>query len=146
MKIDIPCDEEGFVILQCRLCGEYFKLLATDINDESHINIWCPYCGLNGESFVSEEVANIALKMAMNEMNNIIFDSFKDLEKSTRNNKCLKFKAGKKPNLENISPIKVGIDNLEKKHYKCCGAIAKIKLLSIECGSYCPICGGIDYE
>ena len=100
MEISIPCDEDGFVELQCHLCGEHFKLLAKDINDESNIDIWCPYCGLNG----------------------------------------------KKPKEEIISPIKSKIDNLEIKHYKCCGVVAKINPLSIETGSYCPLCGGIDYE
>lgn len=28
MKIEIkaPCDQDGFALLQCHLCGEYFKL------------------------------------------------------------------------------------------------------------------------
>ena len=73
MEISIPCDEDGFVELQCHLCGEHFKLLAKDINDESNIDIWCPYCGLNGQSYAPEDVKNIALKMAINEMNNMIF-------------------------------------------------------------------------
>ena len=45
-----------------------------------------------------------------------------------------------------ILGIKPEVDNLEIKHYKCCGTTAKIKPLTIETGSYCPICGGIDYE
>ena len=146
MEISIPCDEDGFVELQCHLCGEHFKLLAKDINDESNIDIWCPYCGLNGQSYAPEDVENIALKMAINEMNNMIFDSFKDIEKSMKKNKYVRFKAGKKPKEEIISPIKSKIDNLEIKHYKCCGVVAKINPLSIETGSYCPLCGGIDYE
>ena len=121
MEINIPCDEEGFVELQCHLCGEHFKLLVQDINDESNIDIWCPYCGLN-------------------EKNNMIFDSLKKMEKSIKKNKCVK------PKEEIISPIKSKIDNLEIKHYKCCGTVAKINPLSIETGSYCPLCGGIDYE
>ena len=48
-EISVKSDEDGFISLQCRLCGEFFKLLANDLNDEANINIWCPYCGLNGK-------------------------------------------------------------------------------------------------
>lgn len=146
MEIEIPVDENGFVLLQCHLCGEYFKLTAKDIKDESNINIWCPYCGLNGKSYFSEEVLDIALKKAKNAMDEMIYNAFKDIEKKMKHNKFINFKAGKKPTQEVISPIKVKIDKLEQKKYKCCNKVAKIKPLSIECGSYCPICGGIDYE
>ena len=106
MEINMPCDEEGFVDLQCHLCGEHFKLLAQNINDESNIDIWCPYCGLNGQIYASKDVEDVALKMAVNEMNNLIFNAFKDIEKSIKHNKNVKFKAGKKPKDEVINTIK----------------------------------------
>lgn len=146
MEISVPCDEEGYVDLQCHLCGEHFKLLVQDINDESNIDIWCPYCGLNGQIYASEDVEDVALRMAVNEMNSMIFNAFKDMEKSMKHNKYVKFTAGKKPKDEELNTIKSKVDNLEIKHYKCCGTTAKIKPLAIETGSYCPICGGIDYE
>ena len=35
---------------------------------------------------------------------------------------------------------------LELQNYTCCGSVAKIHPISKRCGSYCPICGVIDYE
>lgn len=143
--ITIPSDEEGFVLLQCHLCGEYFKLLASDVNDESIINVWCPYCGLNGKQYAPKEVIEIGLKIAENEINEMIYNAFKKMEKQTKND-LVQFKCNKKPNEQVIHPIKARINKLEIHQYKCCNSKAKIKPLSKMCGSYCPICGGIDYE
>lgn len=145
-EISIPTDKDGFVLLQCSLCGEFFKLPASDINNESTINIWCPYCGLNGKNYYTQEVIDIGMKMAKNEIQKMLYDSFKDLERKTKNNKFMTFKSGSKPKNEEIIPIKPGIENLEIKEYKCCHTKAKIKPINNMCGSYCPLCGGIEYE
>ena len=31
MEITIPADNEGFVLFQCPLCGEFFKVNPTDV-------------------------------------------------------------------------------------------------------------------
>ena len=145
-EISIKSDEDGFILLQCSLCGEFFKLLASDLNDDSNINIWCPYCGLNGKKYYTQEVLDIGLKIAQNEANKILYKSFKDFERQTRNNKFMTFKCGKKPQDEVITPIKPKIENLEIKKFKCCRAKAKIRPISLENGSYCPLCGGADFD
>ena len=86
-EISVKSDEDGFILLQCSLCGEFFKLLANDLNDEANINIWCPYCGLNGKKYFTEEVLDTGLKIAKNEVNDIIYQTFKDFERKTKNNK-----------------------------------------------------------
>lgn len=144
--ITITGDEDGFILLQCHFCGEYFKLLVADIKDESNINIWCPYCGLNSRQYATEEVIETGMKIAKNEINELIYNAFKDLEKQTRNNKILKVKYNNKISKEEISAIKVKIENLEKKSYNCCNTVAKIRPISVMCGSYCPKCGGMNYE
>lgn len=142
LSIKLPIDEEGFVLLQCNLCGEYFKMKAEDLEAEENINIWCPYCGLKSDNYIPEEVKEMAIKKAINQMNNIIYNSFKDLERNTRNNRSCRIKSGKKPREEEIHPIKVKINKLEDKEYKCCKKKVKVKPLLIETGSYCPFCRG----
>ena len=146
MEIEIPADADGFILLQCNLCGEFFKLKVNDINDESTINIWCPYCGLNGKEYYTEEVIDISLKIAKIESNRIIYNALKEFERKTKSNKFLTFKCGKEPDKEVITPIKSRIDNLETFKYKCCNSRAKIKPISITTGSYCPLCGGANFE
>lgn len=143
--IAIPSDEDGFVLLQCHICGEYFKVLAKDVNDDGNINIWCPYCGLNGKQYAPKEAIDIGLKIAQNEINELLYKTFKDLEKRTKNG-IVQFKSGKKPQEEIITPIKVRINNLELIQYRCCKSVAKLYPISKMCGSYCPLCGGINYE
>lgn len=144
-NLTIPCDEEGFVLLQCHICGNHFKLLGKQINKDNIINIWCPYCGLNRKKYVPKEVIDIAVKIFENELNEIIYNNFKKIEKETKNS-LIQFKCNTKPVLKEVSPIKKRIDKLELKNYKCCGSVAKIHPISKMCGSYCPICGVIDYE
>lgn len=146
MKIKIPCDDDGMVMLECSLCGEEFKVMASDYNDESTLNIWCPYCGLIAISHVTDDVKEKCIKIATNEVNKLLLNAFKDLEKQTKSNKFIKIKNNFKPKDEVINPIKIKTTNLEIKKYKCCDISAKIKPLVIECGSYCPICVGIDFE
>lgn len=55
-EISIKSDNDGFILLQCSLCGEFFKLLASDLNDDSTLNIWCPYCGLNGKNIILKKL------------------------------------------------------------------------------------------
>ena len=33
-QISVPTDEEGFVLLECPLCGELFKLNPSDYQDD----------------------------------------------------------------------------------------------------------------
>ena len=146
MDISIKSDKDGFILLQCNLCGEFFKLLAKDLNDEATLNIWCPYCGLNGKKYFTQEVIDISLKIAKNEAEKVIYESFKEFERKTKNNKLFSFKCGGKPDKEVITQIKPKIENLEIKKYKCCNSKAKIKSLTIEVGSYCPLCGGANFE
>lgn len=145
-EISIKSDKDGFILLQCGLCGEFFKLLASDLNDDSTLNVWCPYCGLNGKKYYTEEVLDISMKIAKNEANKLIYNSFKELERKTRNNKFMTFKCGKEPDKEVITPIKPRIENMEIMEYECCKSKAKIRPVSIVIGSYCPLCGGANFE
>ena len=48
-EIAIPADNDGFALLQCNLCGEFFKLKPSDVQSDEVLNIWCPVCGLISE-------------------------------------------------------------------------------------------------
>ena len=34
MEISIPTDQEGYVLLKCSICGEFFKLTPEDMMDD----------------------------------------------------------------------------------------------------------------
>lgn len=146
MTISIPTDDEGYVLLQCEHCGTYFKITPSDAEDDGILHIFCPSCGLTSESYLTEDVVELAIRMAKNKFNDIIYDAFKDLERHNRKNSMVEFKAGKHPEHEPEDPIRSGIEALEIATFPCCGGTAKIKPLLKMTGAYCPLCGVKNYE
>ena len=65
-EIAIPADNDGFALLQCNLCGEFFKLKPSDVQSDEVLNIWCPVCGLISDGYFTQDVIDLALKMATN--------------------------------------------------------------------------------
>ncbi len=145
-SISIPPDDDGYVLFQCEHCGEFFKVTASDCEDDEVLNIYCPACGLISDNYFTDDVIELAMIMAHNATNNMIHDIFKDLERHNSSGNFVKFKAGKKPKDEYESPIRSIIDNLEIKDYPCCSRSAKIKPLVKMSVSYCPFCGVICFE
>lgn len=143
-QIEIPVDNEGFALLQCNLCGEFFKLKPIDVQSDEVLNIWCPVCGLISDSYLTQDVIDLALKMATNIANDLLFDSLKDMQMNF-NGGFISMKISKKSDKEIESPILSGIEALEIQKYKCCKKHAKIKPLVKMFGSYCPYCG-VEYD
>ena len=139
-EIASPADNDGFALLQCNLCGEFFKLKPSDVQSDEVLNIWCPVCGLISDGYFTQDVIDLALKMATNIANDLLFDSLKDMQKRF-NSGFISMKISKKPDREIESPIVSGIEALEIQKYKCCKKQAKIKPLVKIFGSYCPYCG-----
>lgn len=140
MEISIPTDNDGFVLLQCPFCGEFFKLRPNEMETEDVIEIWCPCCGLKSENHLTDDVIELALKMGKNVAMDMIFDELKKWERNFKGS-GISFKADKKPSRESENPIVAGIEALEVEKYRCCKKEAKIKPLIKMCGSYCPYCG-----
>lgn len=139
-SISIPSDSEGFVIQQCSLCGEFFKMTPSDIENESQLQIWCPSCGLNPDSLITDEVTDLAMKMANNHVADLVNDFSKNLSKKF-NSRSIKFKNGSKLKKEANDPLFSKVENLELHTYDCCHKAAKISpSLKME-GGYCPFCG-----
>ena len=140
LEIKIPTDSDGFVLLQCPLCGEFFKLAACDVEAEDVFEIWCPNCGLKSESYVTDEIRDLALRMCTNKVEDMLFQHLKALEQRTRG-KHVSFKTGRKPAAEYEPPIIPGIDELEIENYACCNRQVKISPSVKIIGGYCPFCG-----
>lgn len=137
-NIPIPTDLDGFVIFQCSLCSEFFKITPSDFEDESQIHIWCPHCGLISDDLLTDEVKELAMRLAQNHMSDLINDFGKNLSKSFKN---IKTKTGSKIKKEATDPLISKLDNMEIQTYLCCDKEAKISPnLKME-GGYCPFCG-----
>ncbi len=40
MEISVPTDNDGFVLLRCSLCGEFFKMKPSEMEADDVIEIW----------------------------------------------------------------------------------------------------------
>lgn len=143
IKISIPADVEGFVLLQCPLCGHLFKLLAGDV--ERANEIYCPSCGMKSNSYVTNEVIELAQTKLRNYVEEELYSAFKQMERNTRG-KMISFKAGKKPKPEVENPIRNKIEAMEIASFECCNKTCKTKPILLMTGCYCPFCGEKNYE
>lgn len=146
ITISIPTDDEGYILLRCEHCGTFFKATPSDIEDDGVLHIFCPSCGLISDSYVTEDVIELARRIVENKVNDMIYDAFKDLERHNKRNSVVKFNAGKRPKHETEDPSRSGIDALEIASFPCCSRTAKIKPLLKMTGAYCPFCGVKNYE
>lgn len=140
IDISIPSDDDGFVLLQCPKCGEYFKLPPSDIESDEVVDIHCPLCGLISESFLTNDVIELAKAKAVNVALGEFYKEMKKIERQTRNS-MFSIKMDKYEEDEEI-PIKSTIDSMEIVNFECCNRKAKIRHLVNYCGCYCPYCGG----
>jgi len=145
MTISIPTDDEGYVLLKCEHCGTFFKGTPSDIQDDGVLHIFCPSCGLVSDSYITDDVLELAMNMTTNIVNDMIYDMFKDLERHSKKS-ALQFKAGRRPPRESEDPIRSGIEALEICTFPCCARTATIKPMLKMMGAYCPFCGVKNYE
>ncbi len=140
MHINIPADVDGFILMQCPLCNEHFKLRPSDIEADDTSKIFCPFCGIVSENYFTQDVIDLALSMVKNEAMKQIHNELKKIERTTKNN-MVSLKAGRKPKPEYEKPIVSIADSLVVLKYDCCKKDAKVVPLTKMCGSYCPYCG-----
>lgn len=145
LEISIPADDDGYVLLKCEHCGNYFKTTPSDIEDDGILEIFCPSCGLVSESYVTEDVLELAQTMIENVAMDMIYDTFKQMEQKFKNGP-ITFNAGKRSRHKTETPIHSGIDSLEVATFPCCKRKAKVKPLLKMTGCYCPFCGVKNYE
>lgn len=145
MTIPIPTDDDGYVLLECPVCGTYFKVTPDDLQDDGVLEVFCPSCGLVSDSYLTEDVLELAITMAQNIAMDMIHNEFKKMEHQFRRGPVT-VKAGKKPKHELENPIHSGIEALEIASFPCCLRTAKVKPLLKMTGCYCPFCGVKNYE
>lgn len=144
IRIPIPTDDDGYVLLKCEHCGNFFKVMPSDAQDDRILYVYCPSCGLTSESYVTDDVLELVENMTENIANDLFYEAVKKLEQS--NSKNFKVKAGKRPAHKNENPLHSGVEALETSTFLCCNRIAKIKPLLKMTGAYCPFCGVKNYE
>jgi len=144
-EISIPSDNDGYCLMQCPTCGEYFKVKPDDYEDDGVLEMRCPACGLAGENYFTADVIDLAMAIAENHAMDFLYKELKKMEREFRGG-FVTFKAGKKPKPEPENPIRAGIEAMNTTYFACCNRSIKIKSLLQITGCYCPFCGVKNYE
>ncbi|MCK1997510.1 hypothetical protein MPH47_09800 [Psychrobacillus psychrodurans] len=141
IPFSIPLDDDGYLTLQCPFCVKQFKLTGEDVEDDSVYELFCPYCGLVTEpsEFLSDEVKEKAMRLAENQLYDLLNGFMGDMKKTFRNSKSVKVKTGSKFKMNDPKTI-IESDSMERYHLSCCER--EIKAFLIDDTLYCPFCGG----
>lgn len=143
--IEIPTDDDGYVLLQCSHCGTFFKATPSDVKADSVLEVFCPSCGLTSDNYITDDVLELAIAMVQNNAMDLMYNEFKKME-SQFTKGPVTFKAGRKPEHEPENSIRSGIEALVTATFPCCNRTAKIKPMLKMTGCYCPFCGVKNFE
>lgn len=141
-EINTHGDSDDFMTFQCPYCNNTFKLDAGECQEDDVIELFCPYCGLVDEpnSFLNDEIIQLAMDKAENYMIDLINDFSKDIERIFKGNSCVKVKTDKICNKAEKEVFEVDTEDVEVK-LGCCERHVKVKLSAKESGIICPYCG-----
>lgn len=139
-KISIPTDSMGFYTLECPHCKERFKAQAGDIEAEDTLELFCPSCGLVGDSssFIPKDIIEHAQTIALNYMQQEMFKSFKKTRRKMKGSP-VSFRV-KKPK-EEAPKLLTEDEDLEQVELHCCNKAIKVNMDHKLSNVYCPFCG-----
>lgn len=138
--VEIPCDDEGYVLLQCPQCGELFKLRPSDYESDDVAEICCPACGIASDNYITDNVLELAMVIAKNQAFSMLHKEMKELERKTKG-KPVSFKVGKSPKPDDEPVLRPSIDALAITTCKHCGRQSKVSRLLSMSMFICPLCG-----
>jgi len=138
--VEIPCDEEGFVLLQCPQCGELFEVRPSDYVSDDVAEVCCPACGIASDSYVTDDVLELAKVIAKNQAYSMLHEEIEELERKTKG-KAISFKAERPPKPDEEPVLQPSIDALTITTCRHCGKQAKVSRLLSMSMFVCPLCG-----
>lgn len=143
IKFNILLDEEGFTSFQCPHCQEIFKLIGDEVEEVGVFKIFCPKCGLASHlnNYFTDEEVEHANAIAENIFADMINGFVKDLDKSFKRNKDVKFIPGDKMRNKHAKSLYEKDDDFDKLTLLCCNKEVKVKKSGSLGHVYCPYCG-----
>lgn len=141
LTISIPTDEDGFALMQCHHCGGYFKVDADDYQADDVYELWCPNCGLIGETCLPDEVIELAKAMVLNRFMGQLDDMLKQVGRSSSRSPFLSFTITSNTTREREGNLMPAVDTYESVTCKLCRRITKVKPLNAYTGPFCAFCG-----
>ncbi len=139
-ELSIPTDTDGYVLMQCPLCCEMFKLHPHDVEDDAVFDIRCPCCGIVSDNYITDDVAELAVAKAGNIFLDEMHKEMKKLERETRGG-VIQFVVGKKPKHEFEKRLMPTIEAMSETVCEECGKSMKLTHALLFTAYCCPYCG-----
>lgn len=142
--IEIPSDSDGYTLLQCPLCNEFFKVKPEDYESDELLKLCCPNCGIPSDDFLTDEVLEVAQHMVENMARDLIEKKMKEVLSGMKK-AGFKVTSSGSSTRYSVDPINPSIENMEITDFSCCNKQAKIRPILRFSSHYCPFCGGNYY-
>lgn len=138
--LQIPADDDGYIPMECPLCGERFGLKPDDLEDDAVLEIACPHCGIVSDNYFTQEVIDLAMAKAANIAMGQLYNEMAKLEKKTKGG-AIEIKASKKSQGEPEPMLTPDVNALVQVQCESCGRAAKVTPLLALSVFVCPCCG-----
>lgn len=141
LSISIPLDDEGFLLMQCPSCGDYFKVRSEDYESDDVEELWCPICGLRNDSFWPNEVIELAKAKALNQFLGDFEKEIANIGRSSSRQSLIKLSVTSCFEHKREGEILPAVDAYEAVRCNFCGRSEKIRPLTKYVGAFCAFCG-----
>lgn len=140
LRVTIPADEDGCILLRCPHCSELFKATADSCEDDSVLDFHCPLCGLTADNFLTQDVIDLALAKTANAVMPKLEKQLKRELAKTRND-LVSFDVKMDYDEEPETPIQQTVEALQKVTCKDCKRMSKVSPALAMSSYTCPYCG-----
>ena len=141
MSISIPLDEDGYLLLQCPRCGEFFKVLSEDYEAEDIEDLWCPMCGIKSDSFWPDEVIELAKAKVLNQVLGDFSSELAKIGRTTSRQSLIQMTVSSHFTEEREGDMLPSVDAFQVATCGFCGRKEKLKPLPKYIGAFCAFCG-----
>lgn len=141
MTISIPLDEEGYMLLQCPRCGEFFKVRSEDYEAEDVEDLWCPMCGIKSDSFLPDEVIELAKAKVLNQVLGDFSRELAKIGRTTSRQSFIQMTVSSQFDQEREGDVLPSVDAFQVATCGFCERNEKLKPLPMYVGAFCAFCG-----
>lgn len=141
LSISIPLDEEGYMLMQCPVCGDYFKVRSEDYEADDVGELWCPMCGLKNDSFWPDEVVELAKAKALNQLMGDFEKEIAGIGRTLARQPFMKMTVSSHFDSEREGEMLPAVDAYEEVACRFCGRKEKLRPLPRYVGAFCAFCG-----
>ena len=138
--LTMEAGQDGFILFECPLCRESFKLRAEDYGADDRFEFWCPSCGLKSDSYIPRSVMETARAKALNMVMGEIGQSLRQLATHDRHSLLsISVKTDFKHESEGL--LLPDVRMFEEVRCDHCDLSFMVHPLVRFTGCYCPFCG-----